>query len=261
MTPGERERYWMRMRPFISDCYRLEDHAAGLVYDAALFSKSILLQFSGKRPNHKVAPGWNEIQKHLKEDECAVEFIHYEKKGTMHLGAVMVKKTGEPEFFPIIDVEGFMDFRLEGHIPVREAVQKEVPSYKNALYTNQKLNQMIWSKEMRSYLKGISKVYFAADGIFHKIAIEYDSDDEHTASEKITNDSIRRNVLEEMGYRVVSVTNGIFSDPVQLERAASVVANALGTGSIEAVDEAWIQRCTLQKRLRDLAMHPEKLLG
>jgi hypothetical protein len=95
----------------------------------------------------------------------------------------------------------------------------------------------------------------------HKIAIEYDSDDEHTASEKITNDSIRRNVLEEMGYRVVSVTNGIFSDPVQLERAASVVANVLGTGSIEAVDEAWIQRCTLQKHLRDLAMHPEKLLG
>jgi hypothetical protein len=32
---------------------------------------------------------------------------------------------------------------------------------------------MIWRKEMRSYLKGISKVYFAADGIFHKIAIEY----------------------------------------------------------------------------------------
>ena len=173
MTPGERERYWMRMRPFISDCYRLEDYAAGLLYDVALFSKSILLQFSGIRPDHKVAPGWNEIQKHLKEDECAVEFIHYEKKGTMHLGAVMVKKTGEPEFFPIIDVEGFMDFRLDGHIPVREAVQKEVPSYKNALYTNQKLNQMIWSKEIRSYLKGISKVYFAADGIFHKIAIEY----------------------------------------------------------------------------------------
>ncbi len=94
-----------------------------------------------------------------------------------------------------------------------------------------------------------------------KIVIEYDSDEEHTASQKITNDSIRRNVLEEMGYRVVSVTNGIFSDPVQLERAASVVANMLGIGSIEAVDEAWVQRCALQERLRGLAMHPEKLLG
>lgn len=173
MNPGERERYWMRMRPFISDCYRLEESAAGLIYDAALFSKSILLQFSGRRQNHKVAPGWTEIQKHLKEDECAIEFIHYEKMGAMHLGAVMVRNTGEPAFFRITDVEGFMNFRLEGNIPVRDAVSKEVPSYKNAFYTDQKLSQLIWTKEIRSYLKGADKVYFAADGIFHKIAIEY----------------------------------------------------------------------------------------
>lgn len=92
-----------------------------------------------------------------------------------------------------------------------------------------------------------------------KLAIEYDSDDEHTAAERITVDSMRRNVLEEMGYRVISVTNGIFSDPVQLERVASVVAKALGCDSVEAVDEEWMLRAAFVRRIRQMAMHPEVL--
>lgn len=94
-----------------------------------------------------------------------------------------------------------------------------------------------------------------------KMAIEYDSDEEHTGSQKITRDSIRRNVLQDLGYRVISVTNEIFSSPLQMERVAGIVANALGIGPVEAVDEDWIRRTQLLQRMRDLATHPKKLLG
>ena len=33
MTSKEREQYWMRIRPFITDCYRLEDADAGYLYN------------------------------------------------------------------------------------------------------------------------------------------------------------------------------------------------------------------------------------
>ena len=94
-----------------------------------------------------------------------------------------------------------------------------------------------------------------------KLAIEYDSDEEHTAENRITRDSVRRIVLEELGYRVLSVTNGMFSDPIQLERIAVVVASALGLELPEAVDEEWVRQASFQRRIRDLAMHPERLLG
>ncbi len=94
-----------------------------------------------------------------------------------------------------------------------------------------------------------------------KLAIEYDSDEEHAAEKRITHDSVRRIVLEELGYRVLSVTNGMFSDPIQLERIAGVVASVLGLNLPEAVDEEWVREVSFQKRIRDLAMHPERLLG
>lgn len=94
----------------------------------------------------------------------------------------------------------------------------------------------------------------------HRLAVEYDSDEDHTASHRITQDSIRRTVLEELGYRVISVTNELFSNPTQMERLAQIMANALGVQLAEVVDKAWIERCKFHKRLRNLATHRESLL-
>ena len=46
MNDAEREQFWMRMRPFIADCYRLEDADAAFLFDVTLFSKGLLLQLS-----------------------------------------------------------------------------------------------------------------------------------------------------------------------------------------------------------------------
>jgi hypothetical protein len=77
---------------------------------------------------------------------------------------------------------------------------------------------------------------------------------------RITQDSIRRTVLEELGYRVISVTNELFSNPIQMERLAQIMADVLVVQLAEVVDKAWIERCKFHKRLRNLATHRELLL-
>lgn len=44
MTSDQREQYWMIKRPFVVDCYQLENKAPELLYDVTLYNKGILLQ-------------------------------------------------------------------------------------------------------------------------------------------------------------------------------------------------------------------------
>lgn len=97
MNSEEREMYWMKVRPFVTDCYRLEDIDAGFLYDVTLFAKGLLLQLDsagGGRQN--IHATWQMIQEKLKPDACAIEFIQYEKYGHQQMGALVLKKTGSP---------------------------------------------------------------------------------------------------------------------------------------------------------------------
>ena len=46
MTTEEREPYWMSIRPFVVDCYRMEGADPGFLYDVTLFSKGLLLELN-----------------------------------------------------------------------------------------------------------------------------------------------------------------------------------------------------------------------
>ena len=93
MSAAQRERYWLRMHPFITDCYRLEDSAPEFLYDVTLFSKALLLQMESKEPG-QIAPTYTQIQDKLAEKECAIEFVRYEKYHQMQLGAIVLHKKG-----------------------------------------------------------------------------------------------------------------------------------------------------------------------
>lgn len=172
MTVSERESYWLRMQPFVTDCFRLEDSAPDMLYDVVLFSKSILLHFSQGNADG-VAPHWKDVQKKLGKDECAIEFVQYEKYGELYLGAIVLHPEGIPEFFRLLKVDDLLEFRLPIGVTVHDAVSKEIASYKNALYTCDDLNRIIWTKQLRNAINNADKVFFAADGILHRLAIEY----------------------------------------------------------------------------------------
>lgn len=61
-----------------------------------------------------------------------------------------------------------------------------------------------------------------------KVAIEYDSDSEHTGPERIAADALRRNVLQtEKGIRIITITNRQLRDPIRFESAMKETAKLL----------------------------------
>lgn len=93
------------------------------------------------------------------------------------------------------------------------------------------------------------------------LCIEYDSDENHTASEKIAIDAARRDVLEEMGYRVVTVTTRHLQGAREVERIARIVAGQLGAGEFDGSAVARASRAGFLERLRRYATSLDALLG
>lgn len=94
-----------------------------------------------------------------------------------------------------------------------------------------------------------------------RLAIEYDSNLHHTAAHRISRDASRRNVLEEMGYRVISVTADHLRTPRELVRIAGIVARSTASELTRPDDETWARMLAWQLRMRELAEHPDLLLG
>lgn len=172
MGPEDREHYWMHIRPFVVDCYRTESTDPAFLYDVALFSKSLLLEYAQKGKLQPVT--WRQIQKQLKSTDCALEFVQYEKYGEKQMGALVLKKTGKPHFVRIgalADIEN-LSLYLGDHL--LDAVVYDDAALKDDLYGDSAIFNQIWTPEL---LKAIGKethrLYFSADGLFHELAIEY----------------------------------------------------------------------------------------
>lgn len=174
MTARQREQYWLSLRPFMADCYRLEDADAGLLYDVTLFSKGLLLQLSrisGEGPASKKALRtlgytWKDIRRKLQPGQAAVEFVEYEKEGEQRMGALVLKSEGEPIFIALTSPSDILDV-------AGEALRSTSLRGKKRLYTDSELQSMVWTPALLEALKGSDRVYFAPDGYMHRMAIEY----------------------------------------------------------------------------------------
>lgn len=93
-----------------------------------------------------------------------------------------------------------------------------------------------------------------------KLAIEYDSALHHTGASRVARDARRRDVLEELGYRVVTVTTEQINNYLELERIASIVATRFGANMEPESDAMLHTRLEYQQRMVHLATHPEELL-
>ena len=170
MNDEDREYYWMRIRPFVTDSYRLEDADPAFLYDLTLFGKAFLLDYSsGAKPCT-----YQQIQKQLQSDDCAIEFVQYEKNGEKQMGALVLKKKGSPVFVKIGSVDELKKTPLRKGGNVLAAISADNAKLKNNLYSDSTLFSKIWSDELLSAIGNDTKrIYFAPDGIFHQIAIEY----------------------------------------------------------------------------------------
>ena len=172
MSPENREQYWMRTRPFAVDCYRTEAADPAFLYDVTLFTKSLLLEYSHSGKPRTTT--WKQVQSKLKPNECAVEFVQYEKYGEKQMGALVLKKKGEPQFVKIGRLTDIEDMPLASGGYLFDAVVNDAGLLKNNLYSDSAVFQYIWTPELLTAIgKETQRLYFATDGLFHELAIEY----------------------------------------------------------------------------------------
>ncbi len=174
MDSRQRNEYWQTLRPFIADCYRLEDADAGFLYNVTLFSKGLLLQLSQLSGDNAASESalntlvcqWGDIQKRLKPRQSAIEFIQYEKSGKTHMAALVLKSTGEPSFVSLPPPDEILSV-------AGDEIQTTDRSNKDKLYEDKNLHNLIWTKDLLNSLAGIERIYFAPDGYLHRLAMEY----------------------------------------------------------------------------------------
>ena len=180
MTAEEREDYWMRMRPFVADAYQTEDADAAFLYDITLFAKGLLLQIErlsgrGKSSAEALASlsyTWKDVQRRLRKNECAVEFIQYEKDGRQLMAALVLHSSGKPQWVAYCAPDDILSYNCNGQT-CRKRLSTTNGYRKNDLYNDSTLCSMLWSDELLAAVKGCTKIFFAPDGYLHQIAIEY----------------------------------------------------------------------------------------
>ena len=172
MSESEREQYWMAEHP-------------GLLYDVALYSKAVLLQMGRdfkdgmsdgqkKRVLSAIRINWKKVQEKMPASSVAIEFVCYEKAGEKHIAAlVLAKDAAAPVFVDIMPLSELKQIKLKDNLSVEEAVCSTVHESKNLLYTCQQLPLKIWNERLQKEIGKNRNVYFALDGIFHQLAIEY----------------------------------------------------------------------------------------
>lgn len=186
MSESEREQYWMAEQPFVTDCFRLEDKAPGLLYDVALYSKAVLLQMGRdfkegmteaqrKDALASIRITWQQVREKLPPSGCAIEFVVYEKKGENHIGALVInKKSSTPQFIDLGNVSDFSNHQLRNDLKVKDVcADTQNKDNINILYNDSTLRYMIWNEDLVSAIGNNDDIYFSPDGIFHQMGIEY----------------------------------------------------------------------------------------
>ena len=180
MTASEREDYWMRIRPFVADCYQLENADPSFLYDVTLFAKGLLLQLNrisgygrtSENALNSLKYTWQQIQAKLSKDACAIEFVQYEKLGKQLMGAIVLKKSGTPQWVQMMEPEKFMKYEI-GAWTNQERLYTTDGSRKNSMYNDSILQTKLWNEQLCNAIGSSKKIYFAPDGYLHQLAIEY----------------------------------------------------------------------------------------
>lgn len=185
MSASEREQYWLAEQPFATDCYRLEGRDASFLYDVALFSKAILLQMNRqfksdmslsnrKRTLSSIRTTWLDVKRAMPRASSAIEFITYEKRGEIYIGALVINKESKsPVFVEIVSYDSLFNYPLENGITLGEALSSNESEMKNLIYRNLNLRNLIWNRKLINVIGQSKSVYFAADDLLHLLAIEY----------------------------------------------------------------------------------------
>lgn len=219
----QRQEYWMRMRPFLSDCCQLEDANPELVFNSVLFTKGLLLQLNrlcgngvaDEKALNLLRSSWKDIQKKLPAESCVIEFVQYEKSDTRKMAALVLGRKGKPVWIPFAGPDAFFDYSIDGRSN-RERVYSTSGKQKNPMYADKDLPSLLWNDALIAAIGSCRKIYFVPDGYLHQLALEYLLP-EALAGKEFYRLSSSRRLLEKGSVDVSSalIAGGVrYNDPV-----------------------------------------------
>lgn len=121
---------------------------------------------------------WKDVRHKLNENEVAVEIIHVRREiigDSVYVALMLRKESIHPEVV-MIEEAGVLE-------------NKHLKFYRNSIKLQQDDNQsyLVFWKPIAEKLKGITKVYLSADGVYHQVNIAtlFDSETNQYVSDKI----------------------------------------------------------------------------
>lgn len=105
----------------------------------------------------------------------AVEFVRVNRGDTTLYAALMIDPQGKATYITIDTEQGLYEHALHGNASLgtlREAMESHRHSDKDNIYTDTLLGRKIWTRVMKNVPRK-GRLFFAADGLFHLLAIEY----------------------------------------------------------------------------------------
>ena len=147
---------------------------------ANAYEKNINVLSSEALKYRKTASSWKEIQNVLSANEAAIEFISFRLMTAVYTdsvkyGALLFTKNNPlPQFISLCD-EGALLYCLKGknsdkETNISQLYRSSITSSKNTgTFLGDSLYSLIW-QPLLPYLKNINTIFFAPDGILHKIA-------------------------------------------------------------------------------------------
>lgn len=169
MNDSQRNQYWLATHQFMYDCFRLGNRAPEMLYDLTLFSKDYLVRKNAVRTT------WKQVKQALGKNDCAIEFVqYYGKNDERRMGCLVLRNNSKkPSFIDMFATDSLLDLPLTRLHTIGSAIIYSENTVKDTLYRDERLPHLIWNTALMSAIGDATRVYFAPDGLFHQLAIEY----------------------------------------------------------------------------------------
>jgi CHAT domain-containing protein len=118
---------------------------------------------------------WQEVQKHLKQNEIAIEFISFNlfdkqwTDSTMYAALLLRRDSQSPEFVPLFEESQLAALLKDENADLAKRVQKLYNGGNQRFFNGQKLYNLIW-QPLETYLSGIETVYYSPAGLLNRIS-------------------------------------------------------------------------------------------
>lgn len=178
----KRYQHWIGLKTKISELYSKGKETKAMEDQANELEKELVrasAEFSDFDKIQKLS--WKDVRDKLKNEEAAIEFIHFKHKADgaekiIYCALILKKESPYPEMIPL--------FAEEDLQKILESFQGSNLTVVNGIYgsrekRNRALYDLIW-KPLESSLHGKKSVYLSPSGLLHKVSFAAISKDETT---------------------------------------------------------------------------------